>query len=57
MRAAKVDWRLNLYGNAVHGFANPGADKLGSPAVKYHQLSDERSWRAMRDLFDEVFAP
>src|SRR5262249_35171410 len=25
MRAAKVDWRMYLFGNAVHGFANPEA--------------------------------
>ncbi len=56
MRAAKVDWRLHLHGNAVHGFANPLAGTLGNPAVQYHQLTHQRSWRAMRDLFDETFA-
>jgi dienelactone hydrolase len=55
MRAAKVDWRLNLYGNAVHGFANPDADRHRNPALAYHKPTDERSWRAMRDLFDETF--
>ena len=55
MRAARVDWRMHLYGNAVHGFANPDADRRNMPALKYHRLTDERSWRAMRDLFDETF--
>jgi dienelactone hydrolase len=55
MRAAKVDWRLNLYGNAVHGFANPSAGKMSNPALAYHGLTDQRSWRAMCDLFDEIF--
>jgi dienelactone hydrolase len=55
MRAGKVDWRLHLHGNAVHGFANPNASRFGNPALGYHQLTDERSWRAMRDLFDETF--
>jgi len=55
MRAAKVDWRLHLHGNAVHGFANPHAGALGISAVQYHELTDKRSWRAMRDLFDETF--
>ena len=55
MRAAKVDWRMHLHGNAVHGFANPDAGHWGNPAVQYHRPSDERSWRAMRDLFDETF--
>jgi dienelactone hydrolase len=55
MRAAKVDWRLYLFGNAVHGFANPNADRHGHPALGYHRPTDERSFRAMRDLFDETF--
>jgi dienelactone hydrolase len=55
MRAAKVDWRLHLYGNAVHGFANPDADRRGIAALAYHQPTHQRSWRAMRDLFDETF--
>jgi dienelactone hydrolase len=55
MREAKVDWRHYIFGNAVHGFANPDADRHKHPALGYHQLSDERSFRAMRDLFDETF--
>lgn len=55
MRAAKVDWRLNLYGGAVHSFTDPNADVSGFPGVAYHQPTDERSWRAMLDLFDERF--
>ena len=57
MRAGKVDWRLYLFGNAVHGFANPHADRYGHPALGYHRPTDERSFRAMRDLFDETFGP
>ena len=56
MRAAGVDWRMNLYGGAKHSFTHPRADAAGLPdALEYHQLTDERSWRAMLDLFDEVF--
>jgi dienelactone hydrolase len=57
MRAGKVDWRLYLFGNAVHGFANPDADRYNHPALAYHRPTDERSFRAMRDLFDETFGP
>jgi dienelactone hydrolase len=57
MRAGKVDWRLYLFGNAVHGFANPDADRHQHPALAYHRPTDERSFRAMRDLFDETFGP
>ncbi len=54
MRAGGVDWRLHLHGGAVHSFTNPGADG-SNPALRYDQRADERSWRAMLDLFDEVF--
>jgi dienelactone hydrolase len=58
MRAGKVDWRLYLFGNVVHGFTNPNAGRFGRPEVlAYHQPTHERSFRAMRDLFDETFGP
>ena len=55
MRAAGVDWRMNLYGGARHSFTHPWDELAGIPGVEYHEQTDERSWRAMRDLFDEVF--
>ena len=54
MRAAGVDWRMHLYGGAVHSFTSPGADG-SNPAVRYDRRADELSWRAMVDLFSEVF--
>jgi dienelactone hydrolase len=56
MRAGAVDWRMNLYGGAVHSFTNPDAGRHGMAGIAYHQPTDERSWRAMLDLFDEAFA-
>ena len=56
MRAGGVDWRMSLYGGAEHSFTNPRAELAGLPGLKYHQLSDERSWRAMLDLLSEVLA-
>ena len=57
MRDAGVDWRLNLYGGAEHSFTHPRTDpnQRVIPGVSYHRLSAERSWRAMLDLFGEVF--
>jgi dienelactone hydrolase len=55
MRAGGVDWRMNLYGGAGHSFTRPGAELDGVAGISHHQLSDERSWRAMLDLFHEVF--
>ncbi len=56
MRAGGVDWRLNLYGGAVHSFTNPSADGRAMAGVAFHEPTDKRSWRAMLDLFDEAFA-
>lgn len=55
MRAAGVDWRMNLYGGAKHSFTNPRTGLAAVAGLEYHRPSDERSWRAMRDLLDEVF--
>ena len=58
MRAADVDWRMNVYGGAVHSFTNPSAGSARVvPGVAYHQLTDERSWRSMLDFFDERLGP
>jgi dienelactone hydrolase len=56
MTAAGVDWRMILYSGAGHSFTNPGANLLGRPGFHYHEQSDRRSWRAMLDAFNEVFA-
>jgi dienelactone hydrolase len=55
MTEAGVDWRMTLFGGVVHSFTNPDADALGRPELAYNKDADERSWRAMLDLFDEVF--
>ena len=57
MRAAKVDWRLNLHGGAGHSFTNPAVDARGMAGFAYHEPTDRRSWRAMLDLFDEALGP
>jgi dienelactone hydrolase len=54
MRGAGVDWRMDLYGGAVHSFTSPGADG-SNPAIRYDRRADELSWKAMTDLFTEVF--
>lgn len=54
MKAAQVDWQLVNYGGAVHSFTNPQANVPGRN--QYHPLVAARAYRAMNDLFDEVFA-
>lgn len=56
MRAGGVDWRMNVYGGTQHSFTHPDADRVEIPGSGYHRTSDERSCRAMLDLFGEVFA-
>jgi dienelactone hydrolase len=55
MRAAAVDWRMNLYGGAQHSFTHPEVDRIGVAGLRFDPISAERSWRAMLDLFDETF--
>ncbi|MCU1459616.1 MAG: dienelactone hydrolase [Actinomycetia bacterium] len=54
MRAGGVDWQMNVYGGAVHSFTNPDAG-TDNPALAYDEHADEDSWRAMLQLFSEVF--
>ncbi|QLC72240.1 dienelactone hydrolase family protein [Pseudomonas sp. LPB0260] len=54
MKAAQVDWQLISYGGAVHSFTNPQANNPGRN--QYHPQVAARAYRAMNDLFDEVFA-
>jgi dienelactone hydrolase len=54
-RRDKVDWQMIHYGNAAHSFTNPEADKRQVPGLAYNKKADERSWAAMRHLFDETF--
>ncbi|MBS7660723.1 dienelactone hydrolase family protein [Pseudomonas lalucatii] len=54
MKAAQADWQLVSYGGAVHSFTNPEANNPGRN--QYHPQVAARAYRAMNDLFDEVFA-
>jgi dienelactone hydrolase len=56
MTQARADWELISYGNTVHSFTNPDADGTMAPGIKYNAQSDARSWRAMQNFFDEIFA-
>ena len=55
LRRDRVDWEIIHYGNAVHSFTNPEADKRQVQGLAYNKKADVRSWAAMRHLFDEAF--
>ena len=49
MRNADVDWYLMMFGNSVHGFTHRHDPE------RYDEKAEARSWKAMLDLFKEVF--
>jgi dienelactone hydrolase len=55
MRDGGVDWRMNLYGGAVHSFTHPRTEPSTMAGIAYDQRSDQRSWRALLDLLAETF--
>lgn len=54
MRAGGVDWQLVQYSGAVHSFTDPRAGSDNSKGAAYSASADRRSWRAMRDFFEET---
>lgn len=52
MRAARADWQLVMYGNAVHSFTNPAAN---SERARYDEKADRRSWEALKIFLEECF--
>ncbi|MFE6975873.1 dienelactone hydrolase family protein [Streptomyces sp. NPDC057682] len=53
MRAAGVDWRLTVYGGALHAFHHPTVDHPTVPGVGYHARHARRAWRDVLDLLAE----
>jgi dienelactone hydrolase len=49
-----LDWQLVIFGGAKHGFTNPKADNTGLDGIAYSKSADERSWKYMKDFFDEI---
>ena len=56
MRKAQVDWHMVIYGHAVHSFTNPAAGDDPSRGAAYNEKADKRSWEAMKNFFQEIFA-
>ena len=56
MRAAKLDWQIVQYSGAVHSFTDQRAGTDNSKGAAYNADADRRSWRAMRDFFEETLA-
>lgn len=56
MSDAGIDWHMISYGNAVHSFTNPQSGNDLSKGAAYNEKADRRSWKVMRDFFDEIFS-
>jgi dienelactone hydrolase len=56
MKKAKVDYTLVQYPGAVHAFTNPGAGDDNSKGAAYNEDADKKSFQAMKELFEKVFA-
>jgi len=55
MRTSKADWQMVYYADAVHAFTHKDAGNDKSKGVAYNEKADKRSWRAMKDFFNEIF--
>ncbi|MFJ4716403.1 dienelactone hydrolase family protein [Streptomyces sp. NPDC088785] len=53
MQAAGVDWRLTVYGGALHAFHHPPVDHPTVPGVGHHPRHARRAWRDIVDLLAE----
>jgi dienelactone hydrolase len=55
MQAAGVDWRLVVYGGALHAFHHPSVPRTQTvlPGVGYHPRHAQRAWRDVVGLLAE----
>jgi len=51
-----ADWQIHAYGHAGHAFTDQDRKTSTVPGVVYEPNADRRSWRAMRNFLEEVFA-
>jgi dienelactone hydrolase len=56
MEEARADWRLIMYGGAVHGFTHRHARPGATPGVAYDERADRRSFADASRFLAEGFA-
>ncbi len=56
MTAANADWQLITYGEAMHSFTNPAANRPDQ-GVMYNECVERRSWQALQEFLAEIFSP
>ena len=55
MKAANVNYEVDLYGGAVHSFTEKDAGNDPSSGAAYNAQADRRSWARMKTFFAEIF--
>jgi dienelactone hydrolase len=53
MQAAGVDWRLVVYGGALHAFHHPPVEHTTVPGVGHHPRHAQRAWHDVLALLSE----
>lgn len=56
MRAAKADWQMIYYANAVHAFTEPEAGNDNSKGAAYNEKAAKRSWEHFKVFLNELFS-
>lgn len=56
MQTAKADLQFVQYGGAMHAFTNPSANKFHIKGVAYNAVAEKRSFDALQNFFNEIFA-
>lgn len=51
---AHVDWQMHVFGNTSHAFTVPYSNDKEMGLI-FNPLSEKRSWRAMKNFFEEKF--
>lgn len=54
MRDAKVDWRVLVFGGAVHAFTIKEIG-TGNATAAYNEKADHRSWAELKNFLKEIF--
>lgn len=54
LTAAGADWQIHVYGNTMHGFSNPAANRPES-GVQYNAVADRRAWQSLVNFLGEIF--
>jgi dienelactone hydrolase len=56
LRENNDDYVIVKYGHAVHAFTEADVDAQNIDGAKYNAAADRRSWQAMKDFLNELFA-